>query len=207
MAQLAVSLALSGYAADAAALIPNWLKLDSAEVHAPVLHLFPEKPSRILDIGAGIGSDAAWLAGQGHTVLAIEPTDALREAGLEHHSGPRIEWLNDRLPELSSLVARREIFDLAKLTAVWAHLDPDQRRAAMPNIAGQVGKGGRLIMSIRDGWTLANRPVFPANPDDTIRMAEADGLGLIFRTQTESIQQINRANGVKWHWLAFERAA
>ena len=206
MAQQPVSLALSGYAADAAGLIPNWLKLDSAEVHAPVLHLFPTKPSRILDIGAGIGSDAAWLAGQGHSVLAIEPVDALREAGLEHHSGPGIEWLNDRLPELSSLMTRRETFDLVKLTAVWAHLDPDQRRVAMPNIASQVGKGGRLILSIRDGWSPANRPAFDPAVNDTIRMAETNGLALIFRTESESTQKINRANGVKWHWLVFERS-
>ncbi|MDP3738574.1 MAG: class I SAM-dependent methyltransferase [Hyphomonadaceae bacterium] len=207
MAQQPVSLALSGYAADASGLIPNWLKLDSAEVHAPVLHLFPTRPSRILDIGAGIGSDAAWLASRGHSIIALEPTDALREAGLEHHSGPRIEWLNDRLPDLLSLMARRETFDLVKLTAVWAHLDPDQRRVAMPNIASQVGKSGRLIMSIREGWSPANRPVFEAAVDETIRMAEANGLALIFRTESGSIQPANIAHGVKWHWLAFERPA
>lgn len=206
MAQQPVSLALSGYAADAAGLIPNWLKLDSAEVHAPVLHLFPAMPSSILDIGAGIGSDAAWLAAQGHTVLAIEPVDALREAGLEHHSGPSIEWLNDRLPELSSLMARRETFDLVKLTAVWAHLDPGQRRAAMPNIASQVGKDGRLILSIRDGWSPANRPAFDPAVDDTIRIAEANGLALIFRTESGSIQPANLAHNVRWHWLVFERS-
>jgi 2-polyprenyl-3-methyl-5-hydroxy-6-metoxy-1,4-benzoquinol methylase len=199
------SLAIADYDAKAAHLAKSWRGLDLLEVHAPVLHLMPERPSHILDIGAGAGGDAGWYAGVGHTVLAVEPADGLRLAGMADHSGPNIEWLDDSLPDLARVMARGETFDLVTLTAVWAHLDHEQRARAIPNIAALMHGGARLIMSVRSGWTPPERPTWEARPEDTIRHAEAEGLELIFRTTTESIQAINKANGVTWAWLAFER--
>jgi 2-polyprenyl-3-methyl-5-hydroxy-6-metoxy-1,4-benzoquinol methylase len=201
------SAAIADYHANAAALAHKWRALDPREVHAPVLHLLPTQPSRILDIGAGAGGDAGWFASQGHTVLAIEPADGLRLAGMAGHPSPRIQWLDDSLPDLTVVMARGETFDLVTLTAVWAHLDHDQRALAMPNVAAQVTRGGRLIMSIRNGWTLPERPTWDAKPEETIRLAEAEGLNLIFNTTTQSVQALNRANGVTWTRLAFERPA
>ena len=197
--------AIADYDAKAAHLALQWRSLDPLEVHAPVLHLMPETPSRILDIGAGAGGDAGWYASLGHTVLAVEPADGLRLAGMADHSGPGIEWLDDSLPDLAAVMARCETFDLVTLTAVWAHLDHDQRARAIPNIAALMRDGGRLIMSIRNGWTIPERPTWEARPEETIRHAEAERLELIFRTTTESIQPLNKANGVTWTWLAFEK--
>jgi SAM-dependent methyltransferase len=199
------SAAIADYDAHAARLAEQWRTLDPLEVHAPILHLMPETPSRILDIGAGAGGDAGWYASLGHTVLAVEPSDGLRRAGLADHSGPRIEWLDDSLPDLALVRTRRETFDLVTLTAVWAHLDHDQRARAMPNLASQLAPGGRLIVSVRSGWTPPQRPTWEARPDETIRLARAEGLALVLRTTTGSIQAVNQANGVTWHWLAFEK--
>lgn len=207
MAQQPVTLALAGYSAAAQGLIPHWLALESETCHAPVLHLLPSAPARIADIGAGIGNDAAWLAGKGHSVLAVEPVDAFREAGVFNHLSPDVVWVNDRLPDLTAIRAHRGTFDLVKLTAVWAHLDPDERTRAMPVLAALLAPGGRMIMSVRSGWSPSDRPVFPADNDRTIALAQAEGLPLIFRTEAESIQAINRAHGVTWTWLVFERDA
>jgi 2-polyprenyl-3-methyl-5-hydroxy-6-metoxy-1,4-benzoquinol methylase len=200
------SLAIADYDAKAAMLVPSWRQLDLLEVHAPVLHLMPERPSRILDIGAGAGGDAGWYASLGHTVLAVEPADGLRLAGIAEHSGPNIEWLNDSLPDLVHVMARRETFDLVTLTAVWAHLNHEQRAVAVPNIAALMRGGARLIMSVRNGWTIPERPTWEARPEETIRFAEAEGLDLIFQTTTGSIQPINKSNGVTWTWLGFEKS-
>jgi 2-polyprenyl-3-methyl-5-hydroxy-6-metoxy-1,4-benzoquinol methylase len=197
--------AIADYDAKAAYLAASWSKLDLREVHAPALHLMPEKSSRILDIGAGAGGDAGWYASLGHTVLAVEPADGLRLAGMADHSGPQIEWLDDSLPDLAVVRARNETFDLVTLTAVWAHLDHAQRARAIPNIAALMHDGSRLIMSVRNGWTIPERPTWEARPEETIRFAEADGLKLVFQTTTDSIQAINKANGVTWTWLAFEK--
>lgn len=41
------------------------------------------------------------------------------------HASPMIEWLDDSLPDLVAVRARKEEFDLLMMTAVWMHLDED----------------------------------------------------------------------------------
>jgi SAM-dependent methyltransferase len=64
--------------------------------------LLPAVPALVLDIGAGTGRDAAWFAGLGHDVVAVEPASAMRAEAARLHPGPRIRWLNDRLPDLAA---------------------------------------------------------------------------------------------------------
>lgn len=78
-----------GYAQDADALIRRYESVPFVAKHREILHLIPEQPSRILDIGAGTGADAAWFAERGHAVLAVEPTIAFVEAAIALHHSPR----------------------------------------------------------------------------------------------------------------------
>jgi protein-L-isoaspartate O-methyltransferase len=107
-----------GYADTAQSLISQWQSISFAEHHSTVLHLIPQRPSRILDIGAGIGSDAAGFAAMGHSVLAVEPVDELRVAANDLHPSCNVEWLDDSLPALAMVLSRRERFDVVMLTAV-----------------------------------------------------------------------------------------
>lgn len=127
-----------GYAENAPALVEQWKSIAFAEHHAPVLRLIPAGPSDVLDIGAGIGTDAAAFAAMGHRVVAVEPVDQLRAAAVALHSSPRIEWIDDGLPGLDVLRSRQRTFDLVMLTAVWMHLDEGQRQRAMPNVSSLV---------------------------------------------------------------------
>jgi SAM-dependent methyltransferase len=195
-----------GYAEAAAALIQRYDSLDFAEVHRPVLHLIPRVPCSAVDVGAGTGRDAAHLAAMGHRVVAVEPTDALRIPGMALHPSPLIEWLDDSLPDLAVLRARRQRFDLAMLTAVWAHLDAEQRRAAMPNLASLLRIGGVMIMSIRHGSAPPSRRAFDVSAEETIELAEAQGLAVTANLRTDSVQEANRRTGVTWTRLAFVRA-
>lgn len=52
----------------------------SADLLASAIKHIPKQPCRTLDVGAGTGPDAAWLASLSHTVVAAEPVDALRQA-------------------------------------------------------------------------------------------------------------------------------
>ena len=56
-----------------------------ADAHRAVLDLIPAMPGRVLDIGSGTGRDAAWFAGRGHSVVAVEPTDAMRLPAMALH--------------------------------------------------------------------------------------------------------------------------
>lgn len=108
-----------GYAEEAEALFKRYESIPAADAHRAVLHLIPAAPGAIVDIGSGTGRDAAWFASQGHRVVAVEPSDAMRLPAMALHPSPRIEWLNDSLPDLDLLLARGAKFDLVMLTAVW----------------------------------------------------------------------------------------
>lgn len=195
-----------GYAEKAPSLVEQWQNISFADQHEPVLHLIPEVPSRILDIGSGVGNDAAAFAAMGHTVVAVEPVDELRIAGIELHPSSQIEWIDDSLPDLPILLSRKEAFDVVMLTAVWMHLDEEQRRRAMPNIASLVSEDGVLIMSLRHGPVPQGRRMFDVSVDETIQLARIQGLQPVFNLRTESVQQVNRNMGVTWTRLAFKNS-
>ena len=110
---------LEEYAREAPDLVESFERICAADVYANVAHLLPMQPSRIVDVGAGTGRDAAWFVQLGHSVLAVEPTDHLRAAGMELHPSPRITWISDTLPDLKRTLERGEVFDCVVLCAVW----------------------------------------------------------------------------------------
>src|SRR5260370_7687659 len=134
-----------GYAEVAEALLNQ--RLSFTDVHGPVLHLMPNAPCRVLDIGSGAGHDAASFAKMGHSVVAIEPTDELRIPAMARYPSSSIEWLNDSLPDLTSLLARAGSFDLVMLAAAWMHLDARQRRQAMPSVASLIPARRPIFLS------------------------------------------------------------
>jgi SAM-dependent methyltransferase len=196
---------LAGYAAAATPdLIARYDAFDPHELYAPVIDLFPLKPGRVADIGAGTGRDAAWFARQGHTVLAVEPVRELREPGRARYGTDGITWLDDTLPALSKMLSHGP-FDLVTLNGVWQHINDEERRIAMPILARLLAPGGLLVLSLRHGPGAPGRPAFPVSPDQTIDMAERCGLVLRRRREIDSIQPANRAMGVRWTWLGLER--
>src|SRR5262245_35110770 len=149
-----------GYAEEAERLFERDESVAFADVHKVVLHLIPQPGARMLDIGSGTGRDAAVFAAMGHSVVAVEPADALRARAMTLRASPRIEWLNDSLPELPLLRQRTEAFDAVMLTAVWMHLDEPQRRQGMPVVASLVRDCGVMIMSLRHGPVPRRRRMF-----------------------------------------------
>ncbi|MGJ4893067.1 class I SAM-dependent methyltransferase [Bradyrhizobium sp. HKCCYLRH3099] len=194
-----------GYAAEADQLFVRYENIPPQQVHAAVLHLLPRTPARVLDIGAGTGRDAAWLAGLGHRVVAVEPTEALRIRAMRLHASPAITWIDDSLPDLAALSARDEPFDLVMLTAVLMHLDDAQRRRALPNIATQVAPGGTLIMTLRHGPIPPGRRMFEVDAAAVVAPMRQLGLDLELKRQTASVGVANQAAGVSWTTLAFAR--
>jgi SAM-dependent methyltransferase len=192
-----------GYAQEAEALVRQYESIAFADVHRQVLHLIPATASRVLDIGAGTGRDAAGFAAMGHRVVAVEPTEALRSRAAELHPSPQIEWLDDSLPDLARVLALGVAFDVVMLTAVWMHLDPAQRQQAMPRVASLVQPKGVLIMSLRYGPVPQGRRMFTVSAEETIQLAGAEGLQPVLRF--ESADGVLRRPGVSWARLAFRK--
>jgi SAM-dependent methyltransferase len=193
-----------GYADEADALVKQYEKISFGDVHRQVIHLIPTAPSRILDIGAGTGRDAAGFAAMGHRVTAVEPTAELRVKAKVLHPSPQIQWLDDSLPDLAHLHERGEIFDVVMLTAVWMHLDEQQRRRAMPQVAGLVQVGGLMMLTLRHGPVPQGRRMFEVTADETIRLAQEQDLRPILRYDNQD--GLFGRPGVTWTRLAFSKS-
>ena len=174
-----------------------------ADGHAPLLPLLPPPPARVLDIGAGTGRDAAGFAALGYAVTAAEPTTALRERAMALHPGPGIEWLDDSLPDLPLLSQRGEAFEVVMLTAVWMHLDEQQRRRAMPRVAVLVRPEGLLMISLRHGPAPQGRRMFEVGAAETVGLASEQGMTCVQHLETAD-RLLNRP-GVTWDRLTFRK--
>ena len=192
-----------GYAQEAEELLVRYEAIPFEQSHAEVLHLIPEPPARALDIGSGTGRDAAYLDAAGHRVVAVEPTDALRIPASQLHPSPTIEWIDDYLPDLKTVVARGDQYDLVMMTAVWMHLEEEDRRQAMPVIASLMKPGGVLIMTLRHGTVPAGRRMFDVSAEETIALAQAENLMTLMTLHRESKGEQNRKAGITWTRLAF----
>jgi SAM-dependent methyltransferase len=156
----------------------------------------------VLDIGSGTGRDAAAFAATGHRVVAVEPVAEMRSRAVALHPAPNIEWLDDSLPDLTLLIARRQRFALVMLTAVWMHLDEQQRAAAMPKIAMLLQPGAVAIMTLRHGPVPPGRRMFPVSADETIELARKAGLRLVLNEHGEGA--IERPD-ISWTRLVFKK--
>jgi protein-L-isoaspartate O-methyltransferase len=195
-----------GYAAQAVKLIERYESIASEEVHAVVLHLLRDAPCRALDIGAGTGRDAAWLAARGHQVVAVEPTQPLREAAMRLHPSERITWLDDGLPDLA-LAKQHGPFDLIMITAVWMHLDAEARAEAMENVAALMAPGGLLTMLLRHGPIPEGRQMFDVSGAETSELARPHGLDLLINQPRDRIGHPFQPDDVTWTQVAFRKAA
>lgn len=195
----------AGYGENADALFERYESREPAKIHDPWVHLFPKPPARILDIGSGTGRDAAWFASLGHSVLAVEPTDALRLGAAKLHPEPEIEWLDDILPDLPHVRARGEMFDLILMHAVWMHLTEAERISGMAVITGLLAPGGRIAMSLRHGVVPKGRRMLDVSGEETITLTAQNGLTNLYNQRAESIQAENRAQHIEWTKLVFEK--
>lgn len=195
-----------GYAEQAEELVARYEGIDFPAKHQAVLPLLPAAPASAIDIGAGTGRDAAWLAERGYRVVAVEPTEAMRSRAMALHPTPAIEWIDDSLPALALVGAQRRRFDLVMLTAVWMHLDAEERGIAMANVAALVAPPGLLVMTLRHGLVPSGRIMFAVSGEETIALAQAHRLRLVLDVHAASSQAANRDAGVSWTQLAFRCA-
>jgi len=191
----------AGYASDAERLARQYESVTFDQVHRDVLPYLDVAPCLACDIGAGTGRDAAALSARGYRVTAVEPVKELRAIGRRLHPDAGISWVDDALPVL------REIngpFGLVLITAVWMHLDAEERARGLRRVAGLLGHGGRLALKLRHGPVPPGRRMFDVPPAEVIDGAAGLGLELLHR---EHRTDLHGRDGVTWSGLVFSRPA
>lgn len=190
----------AGYARAAPMLAVQYEEVTFGEVHRDVLSLVPARPARILDIGAGTGRDAAALAVLGHSVVAVEPTTELRAHGQRIHAGSAIEWIDDILPTLALRQCPGR-FDAVFATAVWMHLDAEERGQAMARIAALLLPGGRFFVNLRHGPVPDGRHMFDVSAAETAELGAAHGLRTVLSRERSDL---HGRDSVRWSSLVLQ---
>jgi SAM-dependent methyltransferase len=185
----------SWYDRQAAVVAPTYEALDPAILHAWLDGLLPPAPALVLDVGAGTGRDAAWLARLGHDVLAVEPSAAMRAEGERHHADAAVRWLADQLPALPMTQKLNLSFDLILLSGVWQHLVPAERQRAMRKLLALLKPGGTLALTLRHGSADTDRAMHPVTLVEVERLAREHG-ALVVRV-VEMPDQMGRPD-VSW---------
>jgi len=124
-------------------------------------HLPTGRPLRVLDVGAGQGTQALRLARQGHTVCAVEPDPRMRTAfeaalaALGAGAQERVTLLAGDLTELGSLTDPAA-YDLVLCHGVLMYLPESQ--SAIASLASRTAPDAILSVVARNGDALAWRP-------------------------------------------------
>jgi SAM-dependent methyltransferase len=122
-------------------------------------------PGHALDVGAGEGADAIWLASRGWHVIAVDLSAVALERASAHagQAGPdiaaRIEWVHEDVTSWDPGPGR---YDLVSVQ--YMHLLPERRQAMLGHLAAAVAPGGSLLMvghHPSDLQTTVPRPPMP----------------------------------------------
>ena len=151
------------YDANAASVADSYEALRPDRLHAWLEGLYPSAPALILDVGAGSGRAAAWLAGLGHDVVAVEPAPALRAEAVRRHAGTTVRWMADALPALPATLRLGLAFAVILLSAVWQHVLPADRPRALRKLLGLLRPGGVLAVTLRHGPAEPDRLMYPVS--------------------------------------------
>ncbi|WP_334020871.1 class I SAM-dependent methyltransferase [Alteromonas sp. S015] len=171
--------------------------VDAESVHGDwISFLQKAKAGTALDVGAGSGRDANWLAEQGWKVTAAEPADELRNlAQADAHNS--VTWCNASLPALTALPQAPKTYDLILLSAVWMHLPEEERPAALKRLADLLAENGTLYISLRFGPNDEARPMHPVSYEELAALAKSNGLTSRNLNPVPSQDGLKR-DGVRW---------
>lgn len=175
-----------------------------SEICAEIVGYLPEPPAQVLDAGAGAGQNAAAMAELGHTVTAVEPMLDFLKAARSRYAGLPITWVQDSLPFLERFGEEDGQLDFVLVEAVWHHLAPADRMAALTRIASLLRSGGRCAISLRNGPAGQGTHVFPTDAATTIREAARLGFACLFSKENIPSVLPNKTD-VVWARLVFEK--
>ena len=197
------------YTTNAERLSQQYDSLAPEQVHAGWLANLPAvQPSsnQALELGAGSGRDAAWLASIGWVVLAVEPSSGLRDIGRESTAKQSVIWLDDTLPQLASIPESYDSsFRLILASAMWMHLTPDEQVLACERLQQLAADDTLIVITWRNQASERER-VFHAVDAAQFEKAFNSVSRKSSVTITESSDEGER-DGVVWHCAVIKTEA
>lgn len=198
------------YTRNAESLARTYNAIASADVLPGLAERLPQsapgKRLRALDLGCGSGRDAFWLAdSMGFDVVAVDAAPGMLAQARRLKAHPQVRYMQDMMPAIKRVRADAQKagagYDVFILSAVWMHLQPDERGELMGHMAALANPGALVYISLRHGPAPADRPMFE-NSIEEIRTlagrhaAQAEAAGADVDRQGRG--------GVSWEYVALK---
>lgn len=131
-------------------------------------------PGRAVDLAAGEGRNAIWLAGLGWKVTAVDFSQIAIDKGRQLAGDLDVTWVcADATTWGLDERERRGSFDVAVIA--YLQLTPDERRAAVRGAFGALRAGGTFLLVAHDTTNLTEGTGGPQ--DEAVLMTAEDVLG------------------------------
>lgn len=192
--------ATAWYDAHALELADSYEGVDAEKVHPELFQLLRGKGTkRILDIGAGTGRDAAALAGLGHQVTAVEPSEKMLILAKALHPDDGVTWVQDALPSLRKV---QGTYDVVLLSAIWMHIPPSERATSFARAIDLTAPGGRVYITLRLGPGDVNRAIWSVSIEEIQILAKKYGLAVAVGGERSDLLE---RDGITWRTLVITR--
>ena len=182
---------------DIARRVASYESIDPEQVNAWLEPYIPREPASILDVGAGSGRDAAWLASMGHQVIAVEPSCDMRREAERVYSRPAFTLVADRLPDIKQTSRSGMSFDLILLNAVWMFIPETERKRSFRKLIALLRPRGVIAISFRTPCEK-NRGMYPVSVPEIEKLAL--GHGAYVELTSKSGDLLGRPD-VEWHQM------
>ena len=159
------------HAAEAAA---RYESVAAEQINAWLIDLLTKRRAVVLDVGAGSGRDTAWLTSIGHEVIATDPSAAMRAQARRWHPDLGVQYLPDRLPELTKTFRTGISFDFILVNAVWMHVAPADRKRAFRKLVTLLKPGGVIAFTLREP-IVSGRDMHPVSGAEIEELARQHG--------------------------------
>jgi SAM-dependent methyltransferase len=147
-------------------------------------------PGRALDLGAGDGRNATWLARQGWQVTAVDFSEVAIARGRARAAaeGVEVDW---RLADLLEWTPEARAYDL--VTLFFIHLPREERRAVYERAADAVAMRGTLLVVAHDRTNPSSGSGGPQDPDVLVSPPEVTAELVGFRVErAETVRRTTR---------------
>lgn len=132
----------------------------SAEPNTFVVSLTEDLPvGTAIDLGAGEGRNALWLAEQGWQVTAVDFSSVAVDRGRARPGGERVDW---QVADVTTYEPADQ-FDL--VLVCYVHLSRRAMQRVLDHAASWVAPGGRLVVVAHAARNIAEGVGGPQDPD------------------------------------------
>jgi len=196
-----MSINIDFYNNNAEELSKQYNSLTFEQVHKNILHLIPQQGS-ILDIGCGSGRDSFALANKGLAVTAVDPSHSMLNLAKKDFQHDNICWIEDKLPNLEHVLSLNKKFDFILLSAVWMHIEKEDREEAFKSLTQLLNKNATMVIYLRHGEFTDGRKEIEVSSNEIINLS--DNQNIISTPLLQNSKDVLNRAKVSWEIISVQ---